>query len=440
MSLPAPYIEAYHVADGITTSFPFGTAFTAPSAANVKCIIYFEDGTNCVPTFTVDITTGYITIVTLTKPDGVVLTVPPAGSIVRVFRDTPEQQNVTASQLQNYTAKQLERIFDSVVAMIQETSYLARRKTIRLTETQRDVSVEQLTESKDQGIIYWDFETRQLKATDYGQDEVVKSETVDRLVYLQPEGKIYFIPKGTTTQIPVGSATIHNDLSGRNAPDCHPESAISNLTTHLQELRDADTAIDAKAGEALSKAEQAVETATEAHEFAEGALIESGEANTLSHQAVEYATNAQNAVANIHSERFVFTIEEGQTTLQFDRDIENSIVDLYYNGQLVTKEGNWTVSGDTISLLFTPDTGDIVFVIVGAITQTVTMGNLNAHNVNPLAHSNVISAHNDSLTAHTNLIAAHNADVNAHSNLITAHNADVNAHSILFNHIDCGTL
>lgn len=271
MSLPAPYIEAYHVADGIATAFPFGTAFTAPSAANVKCIIYFADGTNCVPTFTVDVTTGYITIVTLTKPDGTVLTVPPAGSIVRVFRDTPEQQNVTASQLQNYTAKQLERIFDSVVAMIQETSYLARRKTIRLTETQRDVSVEQLTEEKDQGILYWDFETRQLKATDYGQDEVVKSETVDRLVYLQPEGKIYFIPKGTTTQIPVGAATIHNDLSGRNAPDCHPESAITGLTVHLQELRDSDTAIEHKAEEALSKASESVETANDAKDIAQDA-------------------------------------------------------------------------------------------------------------------------------------------------------------------------
>lgn len=269
MSLPAPYIEAYHVANGVSTSFSFGEGFTAPSAANVKCIIYFAGGTNCVPTFTVDITTGYITIVTLTKPDGTVLTVPPEGSIVRIFRDTPEQQNVTASQLQNYTAKQLERIFDSIVAMIQETSFLARRKTIRLTETQRDVSVEQLTEEKDQGIIYWDFETRQLKATDYGQDEVVKSETVDRLVYLQPEGKIYFIPKGTTTQIPVGAATIHNDLSGRNAPDCHPESAITGLTEHLQELRDSDTAIEHKADEALSKAGEAVQTANDAKAIAE---------------------------------------------------------------------------------------------------------------------------------------------------------------------------
>ena len=305
MSLSSPYQEHYYVADGVTTTFAFGSDFTALSSSYVKCIIYFDDGTNCVPTFNVDMTTGYISIVTLTKPDGTVLTVPPAGSIVRVFRDTPEQQNVTASQLQNYTAKQLEKIFDSVVAMIQEVSYSDLHKTIRLTETQRDVSVEQLTEEKDQSILYWDFESRTLKATDYGQDEVVKSETVDRLVYLQPEGKIYFIPKGSNNPIAIGSATIHNDLGGRNAPDCHPESAITNLTTHLQELRDRDTAIEYKADQALSKAGEALDTANHADANATYAV---GLVNTFdgrltqaesdASEAKTTATNAKTAVDN----------------------------------------------------------------------------------------------------------------------------------------------
>lgn len=305
MSLSSPYQEHYYVADGVTTTFAFGSDFTALSSSYVKCIIYFDDGTNCVPTFNVDLTTGYISIVTLTKPDGTVLTVPPAGSIVRVFRDVPEQQNVTASQLQNYTAKQLEKIFDSVVAMIQEVSYSDLHKTIRLTETQRDVAVEQLTEAKDQAVLYWDFDSRTLKATDYGQDEIVKSETVDRLVYLQPEGKIYFIPKGSNNPIAIGSATIHNDLSGRNAPDCHPESAITNLTTHLQELRDADTAIEYKADQALSKAGEALTTANNADANATYAV---GVVNTFdgrltqaesdASEAKTTATNAKTAVDN----------------------------------------------------------------------------------------------------------------------------------------------
>ena len=322
MSLAAPYQEHYYVADGVTTSFAFGEDFTALSAANVKCIVYFEDGTNCVPTFTVDMTTGFITIVTLTKPDGTVLTVPPAGSIVRVFRDTPEQQNVTASQLQNYTAKQLERIFDFVVAMIQEVSYSDLHKTIRLTETQRDVSMEQLKEENDQAILYWDFETRQLKATDYGQNQVVKSDTVDRLVYLQPEGKIYFIPKGSNNPIAIGSATIHNDLGGRNAPDCHPESAITGLREHLQELRDKDIEIEEDVQIALNRSQEAKETADEAKETAEYAQTIAGQAKDIAEDAKETAEGIEGIAQEAKD-----TADEAKEIAQDAKDIAEGVVE-----------------------------------------------------------------------------------------------------------------
>lgn len=322
MSLAAPYQEHYYVADGVTTSFAFGEDFTALSAVNVKCIIYFEDGTNCVPTFTVDMTTGFITIVTLTKPDGTVLTVPPAGSIVRVFRDTPEQQNVTASQLQNYTAKQLERIFDSVVAMIQEVSYSDLHKTIRLTETQRDVSMEQLKEGNDQAILYWDFETRQLKATDYGQNQVVKSDTVDRLVYLQPEGKIYFIPKGLNNPIAIGSATIHNDLGGRNAPDCHPESAITGLREHLQELRDKDIEIEEDVQIALNRSQEAKDTADEAKATAEYAQTVAEEAKDIAEDAKETAEGIEGIAQEAKD-----TADEAKEIAQDAKDIAEGVVE-----------------------------------------------------------------------------------------------------------------
>lgn len=322
MSLASPYQEHYYVADGVTTSFSFGEYFTGLSQAYVKCIIYFDDGTNCVPTFTVDMTTGFITIVTLTKPDGTVLTVPPAGSIVRVFRDTPEQQNVTASQLQNYTAKQLERIFDSVVAMIQEVSYSDLHKTIRLTETQRDVSVEQLTEEKNQGMLYWDFESRTLKATDYGQDEVVKSETVDRLLYLQPEGKIYFIPKGSTTPISIGSVSLHNDLSGRNAPDCHPESAITGLREHLQELRDKDIEIEEDVQIALNRSQEAKDTADEAKETAEYAQTVAGQAKDIAEDAKEIAEGIEDI-----AEEAKDTADEAKEIAQDAKDIAEGVVE-----------------------------------------------------------------------------------------------------------------
>lgn len=174
MSLASPYSEVYYAADGVTTSFAFGQNFTALNQTDVKCIIYFEDGTSCVPTFNVDVTTGYITIITLTKPDGTVLTVPPVGSTVRVFRDTPEAQNITASQLQNYTAKQLEKIFDAIVAMIQENTYTTEHKTVRLTETQRDVFLAFLKEANDGALLYWDNETKTIRPTEFPQTDVVR--------------------------------------------------------------------------------------------------------------------------------------------------------------------------------------------------------------------------------------------------------------------------
>lgn len=174
MSLASPYQEHYYIADGETTSFSFGEYFSAPASANVKCIIYFEDGTSCVPSFNVDITTGYIDIIALTTPDGQVLNAPPAGSSVRVFRDTPEQQNITASQLQNYTAKQLEKIFDSIVAMIQENTYTTEHKTLRLTETQRDVFLAFLKEANDDALLYWDNETKTIVPTDFVRQDVVR--------------------------------------------------------------------------------------------------------------------------------------------------------------------------------------------------------------------------------------------------------------------------
>lgn len=244
MSLPAPYSEVYYVADGETVTFAFGQSFSAPAEANVKCVIYFGDGTSCVPDFTVNTTTGYITIVTLTKPDGTVLTVPPEGSIVRVFRDTPEQQNVTASQLQNYTAKQLERIFDSIVAMIQENTYTTEHKTVRLTETQRDVSLAVLTELVDGHLLYWDDETSTLQPTDFPHEDVVRCV-----------GGLFF--RVATSQ---GNSYLQWSL---NQVDWNSIN-IGNIQAQIDDIREL-------AQQAMSKATNAKETADEAKEIAEDA-------------------------------------------------------------------------------------------------------------------------------------------------------------------------
>ena len=174
MSLPAPYSEVYHEGTGSQIEFPFGTYFNGISQNYVKCIVYLEDGTPIVPTYTVDMSVGTITISALTMPDSTVLTAPPLGSQVRIFRDVPEAQTVNASQIQSYTGKQLENVFDAIVAMIQEVSYTVDHKTVRLTEPQRDIALQELSELADNHLIYWDFTNRKLVVTNYPQQDVVR--------------------------------------------------------------------------------------------------------------------------------------------------------------------------------------------------------------------------------------------------------------------------
>lgn len=188
MSLASPYSEVYQVADGATTVFAFGQAFTPISKNYVKCIVYFQDGTSSVPEFVVNLEQGSISVVTLTTPQGELLNVIPAGAIVRIFRDVPESQDVTASQLQNYTAKQLEKSFDDIVAMIQEVSFSDQHKTLRLTETQRDVFLQKLGEAEDKAILMWDNEKRSLVASRFTEEAI--EAAIDYAVQTAEEAKV----------------------------------------------------------------------------------------------------------------------------------------------------------------------------------------------------------------------------------------------------------
>lgn len=174
MSIPAPYSEVYLAGDGTTTVFAFGTNFKPISAGLVKCSVYLQDGYEVIPTYTVDMEGKFITISALTLPDSTVLTAPPSGSTVRIYRDMPEEQDITASQLQAFTAKQLEIALDAIVAMIQEVSYTTDHKTVRLTEPQRDIALQELGALEDEHLIYWDNTARKLVVTNYPQKDVVR--------------------------------------------------------------------------------------------------------------------------------------------------------------------------------------------------------------------------------------------------------------------------
>lgn len=307
MSLASPYREVYLVADGVTDTFGYGHNFTPLSDRFVKCVVYFADNTSAIPLYSVNIIAGTITITALTKPDGTQLNLPPAGSIVRIYRDVPESQDITASQLKAYTATQLEKSFDQIVAMIQEVSYTTDHKTVRLTETQRDISLDKLAEANDGALIFWAFEDSELKATNYRQDQVLLSNTIDWIEKDPITGEI------TIDGQHIGLGAIHNDLMGRGVADAHPISAISGLSDKLNELDDKDTAlneaieqeiydrqqavlvIEGKVDTAVATSSEAKSIATQAKNTADQAAITATNADT---KATTALSNSQTALNN----------------------------------------------------------------------------------------------------------------------------------------------
>ena len=235
-----------------------------------------------------------------------------------------------------------------------------------------------------------------------------------------------------------GSKTWYHLLNTDNIKSIRERKEIVDGIEHRWvEYLDQDgqwhTISDSAWGDRIAEAER---VANEAHTIAEEAISTANDADQKSDDAVDYARHAMDVAARITGDRFVFTITSGQTTLHFDDDIEDRIIDLYWQGQYITESGNWTVSGDTITMLFGPETGDTVCVILGQIRQVVNQGDLDAHNTDPTAHANVMNTHNTSLSAHANLMAAHNADNSAHATLlastINTHNTSASAHSTLF--------
>lgn len=106
------------------------------------------------------------------------------------------------------------------------------------------------------------------------------------------------------------------------------------------------------------------------------------------------------ALLAITTNRYVFTTTAGQSSIQISESLQDKVIDLYWNGQLITQDGNWTVSNNTINLLFTVEAGDIIVVMVGAIRQSVGLGDLAAHNNSTASHANLMTAHNADLLAH----------------------------------------
>lgn len=188
-----------------------------------------------------------------------------------------------------------------------------------------------------------------------------------------------------------GSKTWHHLLNADNIKSLREKKEIIDDTEHRWvEYLDQDGVWHTASDSAWEgRIEEAERIANEAHEIAEEAKNTADEANGKADQAVDYAQQAIDIVSNVYSKRYVFTITSGQTTLTLDESADADVIDLYWNGQLITQAGNWTVSGDTITLLFGPNTGDTIAVFVNVIRQVVNNADLGAHDTNPNAHANM---------------------------------------------------
>jgi len=169
------------------------------------------------------------------------------------------------------------------------------------------------------------------------------------------------------------------------------DTSPSNKLTNKSYVDGQVTTVATIANNAMSVAGNAVTTADNAFANASYALSVANYASTKSEDAADYAQQAMDMVVSMSSDRYTFTIASGQTTLVFDEDISDKQVDLYWNGVLITQTGSWSVSTNTITMLFSPDVGDIIVVFVNKVRHVVNAGDLLAHNTSPNAHQNLFN-------------------------------------------------
>ena len=326
MSLTTPYLESYLTANGVDITFGF--SFDAISENYVRCLVYMPDGAVITPNFTVDVAAGEVSIVSMTTPDGELLQVPPEGATVRIYREAPESQDATASVLQAFTSKQLEKSLDKIVATVQQVDYKATHKTVRTTETERDVWLDKLTDEHNDELLKWDESGHKITTSGLTEQEI--RNTTAQATTIADEAKAIATEARTTANEAkstsndakaiaqnaatdaanaVQTATNATDIA--NAADAKAESAKTTATnastkadaavsTANSALQKANTAMvqssDALADAAVSleNSEQAIATANEAKNTADGIDGKATSALTNSEQAVATANAAKN--------------------------------------------------------------------------------------------------------------------------------------------------
>lgn len=356
MTLTTPYSACFYVGDGITKSFPF--TFEEVSDNFVKVIVSHIDGTTSIPTYIVDLDLKQVVF-------GDETPAPTSDDIICIYRQTPTIQDTPFKTLEGYNAKALENILSKIVAMIQEikSTYFSTQ-VLQGDPWQLDL----LTSADNGATVNIDYVAKKLVKGLYFQIN-------NGNLQVSADGSSYItMPKSTDVAEFRQNQIVKEDLT----VEYRLQYRVGNTWYN------AESNAESTADEAKQIAEEARETAYDAHRIA-------SDADTKADSAINYATQAQDAVANISCRKYVFTTTAGQSSLVVGESLNISNIDLYWNGMLITPTGNWTVSDDTINLLFETEENDIIVVIVGSIRQVINIHSLDAHNADPLAHASLFN-------------------------------------------------
>ena len=272
-----PIKFVYLVGDGVTTDFSYaynGTVgFDADVAEDVKAAILNPDGTRDTnPNFAVmqDTYGNFIGKIRFAVA-------PVANAIIYIYRATPQTQETEYKTSSGFDAQNVEKDFDKLTKLAQETASHTRNKTLQLDMFQEAVLKLILTSSENQNqMLFIDFENLTFKFTDF--------------------------TKGQTVITPAAGSDDKTDLMLRHQTDNETGSVYLAFSIdqgktwnpmNFAEIKRIVDEANENAAQALENSEQAVDTANEAKDNSETAVSTSNDAKAIAQNA---ATDAENAV------------------------------------------------------------------------------------------------------------------------------------------------
>ena len=308
-----PIKFVYLVGDGVTTDFSYaynGTVgFDADVADDVKAAILNPDGTRDInPNFAVmqDTYGNFIGKIRFAVA-------PVANAIIYIYRATPQTQETEYKTSSGFDAQNVEKDFDKLTKLAQETASHTRNKTLQLDMFQEAVLKLILTSSENQNqMLFIDFENLTFKFTDFTKGQAVitpaagSDDKTDLMLRHQTDnetGSVYLafsIDQGKTWN-PMNFAEIKRIVDEAN------ENAAQALENSEQAVETANSAaevangIDGKAQQALDNSETAVSTANDAKAVADGIdakaqeALDNSETNALEIKGLQGAGGALTA-------------------------------------------------------------------------------------------------------------------------------------------------